>query len=229
MYNQMSSSMLNKNIVFHNNGKVKIFGNMQKSAGVVFLNNTICPQNTHNSSNITNASNVVNTHTNTKTQYHHTTNIAQNLSFIKKKAYVTPLYVIKTDQFNHKQFEYFNKQSQNTMTKITGTAVDNNNKMSSEEQDKTHDDNGNSIVVRNDVFPHNMCLGTGIDGIIKISGVSGDKTGCCIINGKLVYSTPNVPQSSTDDGVTGQIAWDASFVYVCIEPNTWKRSGISNW
>jgi hypothetical protein len=47
--------------------------------------------------------------------------------------------------------------------------------------------------------------------------------------GKLLVTTPTVPNSSSATGVAGTIAWDASFIYVCIATNTWKRTAISTW
>ena len=41
--------------------------------------------------------------------------------------------------------------------------------------------------------------------------------------------TPFTPSSSTAAGVAGQIAWDASYIYVCTATNTWKRAGLTSW
>lgn len=35
--------------------------------------------------------------------------------------------------------------------------------------------------------------------------------------------------NSTDTGTTGEICWDSDYIYVCIAPNTWKRTGLSSW
>ena len=37
------------------------------------------------------------------------------------------------------------------------------------------------------------------------------------------------PASATASGNTGDICWDASYIYVCTATNTWRRSAISNW
>jgi hypothetical protein len=37
------------------------------------------------------------------------------------------------------------------------------------------------------------------------------------------------PASATAAGVAGQIAYDASFFYVCVAPNTWRRVALSSW
>lgn len=41
--------------------------------------------------------------------------------------------------------------------------------------------------------------------------------------------TPKTPASATDTGTTGDICWDANFVYVCTATNTWKRTAIATW
>ena len=44
-------------------------------------------------------------------------------------------------------------------------------------------------------------------------------------------STSNVPPpaSATSPGVKGQIAYDASYIYVCTATNTWVRSPLTTW
>lgn len=39
----------------------------------------------------------------------------------------------------------------------------------------------------------------------------------------------NPPLTSTDPGVTGQIAWDESYLYVCVAGSSWARVGIAGW
>ena len=46
---------------------------------------------------------------------------------------------------------------------------------------------------------------------------------------KLVGEAPAVPTFATDPGVAGQVAWDASFWYVCVAPNTWVRAALLTW
>lgn len=45
----------------------------------------------------------------------------------------------------------------------------------------------------------------------------------------LIESATHTPSSAADTGITGQIAWDASFIYICTATNTWKRVAISTW
>jgi hypothetical protein len=47
--------------------------------------------------------------------------------------------------------------------------------------------------------------------------------------GALIETVTHTPASSSDAGTTGQIAWDSSYLYVCVAPNTWKRAAISSW
>lgn len=37
------------------------------------------------------------------------------------------------------------------------------------------------------------------------------------------------PTSATDTGTTGEIRWDADYMYVCTATDTWKRSAIATW
>ena len=39
----------------------------------------------------------------------------------------------------------------------------------------------------------------------------------------------HTPASATASGTAGEIAWDASYIYVCTATNTWKRVAISTW
>jgi hypothetical protein len=48
------------------------------------------------------------------------------------------------------------------------------------------------------------------------------------VNGTFRINTAT-PASSSATGVAGQIAWDSSYVYVCVATNTWKRSSLSTW
>ena len=38
-----------------------------------------------------------------------------------------------------------------------------------------------------------------------------------------------VPSTSTSSGVTGDMAWDSNYIYVCISTDTWKRSALTTW
>lgn len=37
------------------------------------------------------------------------------------------------------------------------------------------------------------------------------------------------PSSATDTGDVGQICWDEDYLYVCIQPNVWRRFDNATW
>jgi len=47
-----------------------------------------------------------------------------------------------------------------------------------------------------------------------------------ISGGNLVLATSFTPASSADTGSAGEIAWDATHLYICTSPNTWGRISI---
>lgn len=42
-----------------------------------------------------------------------------------------------------------------------------------------------------------------------------------------ILSAPQTTKAATDPGTTGQICWDANYIYVCTATNTWKRSPLT--
>jgi hypothetical protein len=45
----------------------------------------------------------------------------------------------------------------------------------------------------------------------------------------LNVSSPTVPSSSSASGTTGDIAYNTSYVYVCVGTNSWARAALSTW
>jgi hypothetical protein len=41
----------------------------------------------------------------------------------------------------------------------------------------------------------------------------------------IKIAKPRTPGSS-DTGLQGEICWDASYIYVCVADNTWKRAAL---
>lgn len=41
--------------------------------------------------------------------------------------------------------------------------------------------------------------------------------------------TARTPASASATGATGEICWDANYIYVCTATNTWKRTAIATW
>lgn len=50
-----------------------------------------------------------------------------------------------------------------------------------------------------------------------------------IVGDAIRVRNSQTPASSSSTGETGMICWDSNYVYVCIAPNTWKRSALSTW
>ena len=46
---------------------------------------------------------------------------------------------------------------------------------------------------------------------------------------KFRVRTAKTPSSASATGTTGDICWDASYIYICVGTNTWKRAAISTW
>jgi hypothetical protein len=62
-------------------------------------------------------------------------------------------------------------------------------------------------------------------------GTSSDSGGALLqVNGNRIrIATANTPASAGATGATGEIAWDADYIYVCTATNTWKRTAIATW
>jgi hypothetical protein len=50
-----------------------------------------------------------------------------------------------------------------------------------------------------------------------------------INNDTVRVRTARTPASASATGATGEICWDANYIYVCTATNTWKRSALSTW
>ena len=62
-------------------------------------------------------------------------------------------------------------------------------------------------------------------------GGSSDSGGALlqVFGDRIRIGTAKTPASATATGTTGEIAWDANYIYVCTATNTWKRTAISTW
>jgi len=65
--------------------------------------------------------------------------------------------------------------------------------------------------------------------ISQALGSTGTAVVAQAVPSPLAVATAHTPASATDTGTTGQIAWDANFLYVCVATNTWKRIAIATW
>jgi hypothetical protein len=72
-----------------------------------------------------------------------------------------------------------------------------------------------------------------VPGVLTATGVSNLNGGATVANtltaqGTLLVAT-HTPANAGASGVAGRITWDANYIYVCIDTNTWKRVAISTW
>ena len=68
-----------------------------------------------------------------------------------------------------------------------------------------------------------------IDTVQQAVGVENDKS--VKFFGNVILSTSGVPATSSSIGTAGQVAYDASYLYMCTATNTWKRTSwaSSSW
>ena len=50
-----------------------------------------------------------------------------------------------------------------------------------------------------------------------------------IASHSIRIQNPRTPISATAAGNTGEIRWDADYIYICVATNTWKRAALSSW
>jgi len=50
-----------------------------------------------------------------------------------------------------------------------------------------------------------------------------------VISGGPLVTPTATPASAAATGVAGQWAWDATYIYMCVATNTWKRALIETW
>ncbi len=100
------------------------------------------------------------------------------------------------------------------------------------------DPNGNPYV-GNIIFQRPLTWGSNSAANVGLFPVGSERTlkvrtaddsaDANLTAGSFIESTSHTPSSANDTCTTGQIAWDATFIYVCVAPNTWKRAAISSW
>ena len=72
----------------------------------------------------------------------------------------------------------------------------------------------------------------GTSFILGESCFGGETVDILAYNTSATGTAPNMvsaPVTSSSSGISGQIAFDSSYFYVCISPNTWKRMVLSSW
>ena len=85
---------------------------------------------------------------------------------------------------------------------------------------------------RNLVFQDNVTERARIDSSGRLLvGTSSDSGGALFqVNGdRIRIGTAKTPASASATGTTGEICWDANYIYVAVGTNTWKRAALSSW
>jgi hypothetical protein len=55
-------------------------------------------------------------------------------------------------------------------------------------------------------------------------------SGNTLIEGNIIYPSPSTPPvSSGSTGTKGTVTWDGSYLYICVDTNTWKRTQLLSW
>ncbi len=49
------------------------------------------------------------------------------------------------------------------------------------------------------------------------------------VDGVVTITSGNAPLASDAPGITGQVAWDSSHLYICVAPDTWKRCSLTSF
>lgn len=73
-----------------------------------------------------------------------------------------------------------------------------------------------------------IVIGQGVTSAADYEFILGGTSHLVKVPGKLHVAT-QTPASASAACTAGQIAWDASYMYVCVATNTWKRSAIATW
>lgn len=67
-----------------------------------------------------------------------------------------------------------------------------------------------------------LVLGDSLNG----NTVTIGKDGSITVTGTTIIAT-KTPASAGATGTTGEIAWDASYFYVCVDTDTWLRAALT--
>jgi hypothetical protein len=124
------------------------------------------------------------------------------------------------------QAQFGTKGAGSTITNLTGFRVDstltagtNNFGFLSDIASGTNRWNFYASGTASNYFAGSVLVGTTTAGASKLT----------VADDSIQINTAKTPASATATGTTGQVCWDASYIYVCTATNTWKRAAIATW
>jgi hypothetical protein len=79
---------------------------------------------------------------------------------------------------------------------------------------------GDCIAIDNDGTGDGISIDQASGVPLRLTGAGGDR---------IVISTPHTPASASEAAPAGVICWDADYMYVTTDTNTWVRSAIATW
>ena len=73
-----------------------------------------------------------------------------------------------------------------------------------------------------------------VTGVITPTAIETPSLTATSLSATVVAATYTVvasaaPTAADDPGVTGTITWDADFIYVCVDTDTWVRAALATW
>jgi hypothetical protein len=95
-----------------------------------------------------------------------------------------------------------------------------------------------SLKPDDSAIPYTFDSSNTLSGTDKIATFKNNTTEKCYIShdgtvvsqgDSMIIATTKTPASAGATGTTGQIAWDSSYIYVCVATDTWERAAISSW
>jgi len=87
-------------------------------------------------------------------------------------------------------------------------------------------------------FPAPNAVAVSVSGVEALRADPGGRVGIGtstpsgkldVDDDRLRVRQAKTPASAVDSGNTGEIAWDANYLYVCTATNTWKRVALASW
>jgi len=91
------------------------------------------------------------------------------------------------------------------------------------------DTNGAPLLFGTGTYERMRISQSGNVGIGTSTPSVSSGVGLHISGSTLRLGTSRTPASSTATGNTGEVCWDSSYLYVCVNTNTWRRIAHSTW